>query len=125
MARCDHPDLCRAPAAQQLPLRRPPALRRHRPSAATGLHHTDRGRATERFAEFRQAWGERYPAIVRLWDSAWAELVPFLAFDVEIRTIICTTNAIESVNARIRRAVKTRGTSRTRPPPSNASTWRS
>ncbi|KAA1004785.1 IS256 family transposase, partial [Pseudonocardia sp. EV170527-09] len=65
--------------------------------------------ATERFAEFRQAWGERYPAIVRLWDSAWAELVPFLAFDVEIRTIICTTNAIESVNARIRRAVKTRG----------------
>lgn len=65
--------------------------------------------ATERFAEFRQAWGERYPAIVRLWDSAWAELVPFLAFDVEIRTIICTTNAIESVNARIRRAVKARG----------------
>ncbi|WP_374228729.1 IS256 family transposase [Pseudonocardia sp. ICBG162] len=65
--------------------------------------------ATERFAEFRQSWGERYPAIVRLWDSAWAELVPFLAFDVEIRTIICTTNAIESVNARIRRAVKARG----------------
>jgi transposase-like protein len=63
----------------------------------------------ERFLEFCEAWGERYPAIVRLWENAWAEFVPFLAFDVEIRKIICTTNAIESVNARIRRAVKARG----------------
>ena len=65
--------------------------------------------ATERFLEFCEAWGERYPAIVRLWENAWAEFVPFLGFDVEIRKIICTTNAIESVNARIRRAVKARG----------------
>jgi putative transposase len=65
--------------------------------------------ATERFLEFCEAWGERYPAIVRLWENAWAEFVPFLSFDVEIRKIICTTNAIESVNARIRRAVKARG----------------
>ena len=65
--------------------------------------------AMERFLEFCEAWGERYPAIVRLWENAWAEFVPFLSFDVEIRKIICTTNAIESVNARIRRAVKARG----------------
>ncbi|KOX34253.1 transposase [Saccharothrix sp. NRRL B-16348] len=65
--------------------------------------------AKERFAEFTDAWGVRYPAIVRLWDNAWAEFVPFLAFDVEIRRVICSTNAIESVNARIRRAVKARG----------------
>ena len=65
--------------------------------------------ATERFLEFAEAWGQRYPAIVRLWENAWAEFVPFLAFDVEIRKIICTTNAIESVNSRIRRAVKARG----------------
>jgi transposase-like protein len=65
--------------------------------------------AMERFLEFAEAWGERYPAIVRLWENAWAEFVPFLGFDVEIRKIICTTNAIESVNARIRRAVKARG----------------
>jgi len=65
--------------------------------------------AMERFLEFCEAWGERYPAIVRLWENAWAEFVPFLAFDVEIRKIVCTTNAIESVNARIRRAVKARG----------------
>jgi putative transposase len=65
--------------------------------------------AMERFLEFCEAWGERYPAIVRLWENAWAEFVPFLGFDVEIRKIICTTNAIESVNSRIRRAVKARG----------------
>nr|WP_233611638.1 IS256 family transposase [Amycolatopsis sp. WAC 01376] len=65
--------------------------------------------ARERFAEFADAWGARYPAIVRLWDNAWAEFVPFLAFDPEIRRVICSTNAIESVNARIRRAVKARG----------------
>ncbi len=65
--------------------------------------------ARERFDEFAQEWGGRYPAIVRLWDNAWAEFVPFLASDPEIRRVICSTNAIESVNARIRRAVKARG----------------
>jgi putative transposase len=65
--------------------------------------------ARERFADFTQAWGQKYPAIVRLWERAWAEFVPFLAFDTEIRRVICSTNAIESVNARIRRAVKARG----------------
>ena len=65
--------------------------------------------ALERFYEFTDAWGRRYPAIVRLWENAWAEFVPFLAFDAEIRKVVCSTNAIESVNARIRRAVKARG----------------
>ncbi len=65
--------------------------------------------ALDRFAEFSEKWEKRYPAIVRLWENAWAEFVPFLAFDAEIRTVICTTNAIESINARIRRAVNARG----------------
>ncbi|GIF45455.1 IS256 family transposase [Actinoplanes xinjiangensis] len=65
--------------------------------------------ATERFLEFSDAWGKKYPAIVKLWENAWSEFVPFLAFDVEIRKVICTTNAIESVNARIRKAVRARG----------------
>ncbi|ASW53758.1 IS256 family transposase [Plantactinospora sp. KBS50] len=64
--------------------------------------------ATERFLEFADAWGKKYPAIVKLWENAWAEFVPFLAFDVEIRKVICSTNAIESVNARIRKAVRAR-----------------
>ena len=65
--------------------------------------------ALERFVEFTEAWGHKYPAIVRLWESSWAEFVPFLQFDVEIRKIVCTTNAIESINARIRKAVRARG----------------
>lgn len=59
--------------------------------------------------EFAETWGGRYPAIVKSWEDAWAEFVPFLHFDVEIRRVICSANAIESVNARIRRAVKARG----------------
>ncbi|WP_252370269.1 IS256 family transposase [Streptomyces hygroscopicus] len=65
--------------------------------------------ALDRFAEFADAWGRKYPAIVKLWENAWEEFTPFLRFDTEIRRIVCTTNAIESVNARIRRAVKSRG----------------
>ncbi|MEV0886445.1 IS256 family transposase [Streptomyces microflavus] len=65
--------------------------------------------ALERFAKFADAWGKKYPAIVRLWENAWEEFTPFLRFDTEIRRIVCTTNAIESVNARIRRATKARG----------------
>ncbi|MBT2533732.1 IS256 family transposase [Arthrobacter sp. ISL-48] len=64
--------------------------------------------AKDRFAEFTAEWGQRYPAIVRLWESSWAEFVPFLEYDVEIRRVICTTNAIESINARYRRAVRAR-----------------
>jgi transposase-like protein len=65
--------------------------------------------ALDAFAEFSGQWEAKYPAIVKLWESAWAEFVPFLRFDREIRTLICTTNAIESLNARFRRSVKARG----------------
>jgi putative transposase len=65
--------------------------------------------ATERFTEFAEVWGPRYPAILALWRRAWPEFVPFLDYDVEIRRVICSTNAIESLNARYRRAVKARG----------------
>lgn len=61
--------------------------------------------ALDRFSKFAEVWGKKYPAIVRLWENAWEEFTPFLRFDTEIRRIVCTTNAIESVNARIRRAV--------------------
>ena len=48
--------------------------------------------ALDAFAEFSGHWEAKYPAIVKLWESAWAEFVPFLAFDTEIHTLICTTN---------------------------------
>jgi transposase-like protein len=65
--------------------------------------------ALEAFLAFTEKWEQRYPAIIKLWENAWAEFVPFLRFDKEIRTVVCTTNAIESINARIRRAVNARG----------------
>ena len=61
------------------------------------------------FDELADTWGRRYPAITRLWDSAWEQFIPFLDYDIEIRTVLCSTNAIESLNARYRRAVKARG----------------
>ncbi|RNI24940.1 IS256 family transposase [Flexivirga caeni] len=65
--------------------------------------------ARSQFEVFTDAWGERYPALIRLWDNAWEEFTPFLAYDVEIRRILFSTNAIESLNARYRRAVRARG----------------
>jgi putative transposase len=65
--------------------------------------------ASARFAEFADTWESTYPAAIRLWRAAWSEFVPFLDYDVEIRRIVCSTNAIESLNARYRRAVRARG----------------
>ena len=65
--------------------------------------------ARERFDELADKWGERYPAIIRLWESAWAEFVPFLAYSPEIRKVLYSTNAIESVHARLRRSIRARG----------------
>jgi transposase-like protein len=61
------------------------------------------------FDELAEKWGQRYPAVIRLWDNAWNEFIPFLDYDVEIRRVICSTNSIESLNARYRRAIKARG----------------
>jgi len=65
--------------------------------------------AKERFSEFTAKWGAQYPAITQLWENAWSEFVPFLDYDVEIRRVICSTNAVESLNARYRRAIRARG----------------
>ncbi|WIV60859.1 IS256 family transposase [Amycolatopsis nalaikhensis] len=59
--------------------------------------------------ELDDKWSTQYPALVRLWRNAWTEFVPFLDYDVEIRKMICSTNAIDSLNARYRRAVRARG----------------
>ncbi|MGH3471533.1 MAG: IS256 family transposase [Nocardioidaceae bacterium] len=61
------------------------------------------------FEVFAEEWTEKYPAMVKLWRNAWAEFVPFLDFPVEVRKIIYTTNAIESLNARFRAATRRRG----------------
>jgi putative transposase len=59
--------------------------------------------------ELAEKWGKQYGTVIRLWENAWEQFIPFLDYDTEIRTVICSTNAIESLNARYRRAVKARG----------------
>jgi putative transposase len=53
--------------------------------------------------------GKRYPAAVRTWENAWERFIPFLAFPPEVRKIIYTTNAIESLNYQLRKIIKNRG----------------
>jgi len=65
--------------------------------------------AEARFAEFSEQWMPLYPAMIQSWENSWQEFVPFLEFPVELRRIVYTTNAIESLNARFRRAVRHRG----------------
>jgi putative transposase len=65
--------------------------------------------AETKFADFASTWRATYPAMIRSWETAWAEFVPFLEFPTELRHIVYTTNAIESLNARFRRAVRHRG----------------
>ena len=61
------------------------------------------------FEEFEEKWAKPYPAIATLWRNAWSTFIPFLDYDVEIRRVLFSTNAIESQNARYRRAVNAKG----------------
>ena len=54
-------------------------------------------------------WGRKYTAIGQSWRRAWTEVVPFYAFPSEVRKILYTTNAIEALNSKLRRAVRARG----------------
>ena len=67
-------------------------------AALTALDEFDRG-----------PWGTRFPTVVTAWRRAWAHVIPFFAFPPEIRRVIYTTNALESLNARVRKIIKTRG----------------
>jgi len=82
------------------------ALRRDVKPICTAVNAEAARAALDGLAE---TWGQRYGAIIRLRENAWQEFIPFLGYDVEIRKVLCSTNAIESLNARYRRAVKARG----------------
>jgi putative transposase len=69
----------------------------------------DEAAATAALEDFAAAWGGRYPAIVKVWRSHWAEFTPFLAFPPEVRRVIYTTNLIESMNSRLRKVTRNRG----------------
>ena len=65
--------------------------------------------AAARLDEFEAAWGERYPAIAPAWRRAWEHVVPMFAFPPQIRKMIYTTNALESLHRSLRKIIKTRG----------------
>ena len=57
----------------------------------------------------RGPWGKKFPLIVAVWRRAWDRMIPFFAFPPAVRKVIYTTNAIESINSRLRKIIKTRG----------------
>ena len=65
--------------------------------------------AVQRLEEFDAKWGGQYLTIAQSWRNKWEHVIPFFAFPQDIRRIIYTTNAIESLNASIRKIIKTRG----------------
>jgi putative transposase len=70
----------------------------------------DAGAAEAALAAFEESsWGRKYPAIGQSWRRAWGEVVPFYAFPGEVRRLLYTTNAIEALNSKLRRAVRARG----------------
>ena len=58
---------------------------------------------------FEAKWGDQIPIIGRMWREAWQHVIPFMAFEPEVRRVIYTTNAIEALNRQLRKAVKTKG----------------
>ncbi|PKP91458.1 MAG: IS256 family transposase [Alphaproteobacteria bacterium HGW-Alphaproteobacteria-14] len=80
-------------------------------TALKGIYRAvDAKAAEEALTAFEASeWGQRYPAIGQSWRRAWAEVIPFFAFPHAVRRIIYTTNAIEALNSKLRRAVRARG----------------
>ncbi len=69
----------------------------------------DDAEAAKALDDFDAEWGKKYPSIAPSWRRAWQEVIPFFAFPPDVRKIIYTTNAIESLNRVIRKTTKTRG----------------
>ncbi|MDE2563067.1 MAG: IS256 family transposase [Sphingomonadales bacterium] len=80
-------------------------------SALKGIYRAVDAKAAEAaLTAFEDSeWGRRYPAIGQSWRRAWSEVIPIFAFPDEVRRIVYTTNAIEALNAQLRRAVRARG----------------
>ena len=65
--------------------------------------------AERQLSEFEEKWKKKYPAISRLWREHWERVIPFFAFPEEVRKIVYTTNAVESLHMSLRKVIKTRG----------------
>src|SRR6516164_1054118 len=80
-------------------------------AALKGIYRAvDAGAGEAALTAFEEGyWGKNYPAIGQSWRRVWAEIIPFYAFPGGVRRILYTTNAIEALNAKLRRAVRARG----------------
>jgi transposase-like protein len=80
-------------------------------TALKPVYHAANAEAAEAeldaFAE--GAWGKKFPTVAAMWRRQWQQVIPFFAYPPEVRKIIYTTNAIESLNMRLRKIVKNRG----------------
>jgi putative transposase len=65
--------------------------------------------AEQELTDFIAKWGHKYQAIGRLWKDNWERVIPFFQFPVEIRRVVYTTNAVESLHMSLRKIIKTRG----------------
>lgn len=73
----------------------------------TAINAETAEQALNHFAE--SDWGQKYPAITESWRRRWEEVIPFFAFSVEVRKILYTTNAIESLHSQVRKAIRNKG----------------
>ena len=65
--------------------------------------------AQDRLEEFAEEWDQKYPSIAASWRRNWEQVIPIFAYPQEVRRVLYTTNAIESLNAQVRKVIKTRG----------------
>lgn len=76
---------------------------------SVGSRYVDVSEITNLQAFAAGPWGTKYPSIAQSWQRAWEHVTPFFAFPPDIRRVIYTTNAIESLNMQMRKIIKTRG----------------
>lgn len=80
-------------------------------TALKGIYRAVDAKAAEEALGMFEAseWGQRYPAIGQSWRRVWTDVIPFFAFPDAVRKILYTTNAIEALNSKLRRAIRARG----------------
>ena len=79
--------------------------------------------AKANLAQFEEKWDGKYPPISRSWRRNWEQIIPFYSYPPEIRKVIYTTNAIESLNMTLRKIIKNRGQFQMTKPPPSCYTW--
>jgi len=80
-------------------------------SALKLIYRADHAEAAQRelVAFGAGPWGQKYPAITKSWERNWEQVIPFFAFPAEVRKIIYTTNAIESLHSQVRKSIRNKG----------------